>query len=123
MRILTLESNNGINWFSDNKMIANLDKFKSIVIQKNKPLNQPTHFMIENNKVDIESSVKLLVISIDNQLSFSQRITKICKSTSSQLNTLGRLKTFLGFKAKNVSISTFILSIFSYSACFVHLIN
>ena len=54
--------------------------------------------MIGNNKVDIESSVKLLGISIENQLSFNQHISNVWKSASNQLNDLGRLETFLGFE-------------------------
>ena len=38
-------------------MIVNPDKFKSIGVQKNQVLNPPTHFMIGNNKVDIQYSV------------------------------------------------------------------
>ena len=38
-------------------MIVNPDKFKSIGVQTNQVLNPPTHFMIGNNKVDIQYSV------------------------------------------------------------------
>ena len=54
--------------------------------------------MIGNNKVDLESSVKLLGIIIENQLSFNQYISNIWESAYNQLNDLGRLETFLGFK-------------------------
>ena len=63
---ITSESNNAVNWFSENKMIVIPDNFKSITVHKNLVLYQQTHFMIRNNKADIESSVKLLGISIDN---------------------------------------------------------
>ena len=78
-------------------MFVNPDKFKSIIIQKNKTLNQPDKILIGNNSVEITSSVKLLGMTIDNQLTFNIHITNICKSASNQLNALVRLKPFLGF--------------------------
>ena len=54
--------------------------------------------MIGKNKVDVESSVKLLGISIENQPSFNQHIRIIWKSASYQLKDLGKLETFLGFE-------------------------
>ena len=46
IRIRISESNNAIIWFSENKMIVNPDKFKSVEVQKNQVLSQPTHFII-----------------------------------------------------------------------------
>ena len=40
VKILTTESQNAIKWFSENKMIGNLNKFKSIIIQKKKSKKQ-----------------------------------------------------------------------------------
>ena len=37
VEILLAESQNAIKWVSENKMIVNPDKFKSIIIQKGKP--------------------------------------------------------------------------------------
>ena len=64
---------------------------------------QLTEFRTGNNKVDIESSGKLLGINIDTQLSFNLPV----KSASNQLNALEKLKTFLGFKEENVLINNF----------------
>ena len=63
---------------------------KSTVAQKNQVLNGLTHFKTGNSKVDIESSVKLLEVNIDNQLSFNQHIinkSSIFQSTKCSENT------------------------------------
>ena len=87
-------------------MFANPNKFLFFAVQKNRVCNQPTDFMIGNNKVDIGSSVKLLSINIDNQLSSTKTsVTSVSNQTN---NVLGRPKYFLGFKAKKVLINTFI---------------
>ena len=67
LKILIARSENAIKWFSDNKMVDNPDKFKSIIIQKNKP----KQFLIGNDVAEVASSVNLLGIHIDNQLNFN----------------------------------------------------
>ena len=110
VEILTTESQNAIKWFSENKMIVNPDKFKSIVIHKSNQTSKPKQFLIGNDVVEVASSVKLLGIHIDDQLSFNLHIRNICKSASKQLNALMRLKYFLGFRERKVLINSLILS-------------
>ena len=49
-------------------MIVNPDKFKSIILTKNKSDDIPTGFSIGTDIVSIEKSVKLLGIHLDNRL-------------------------------------------------------
>ena len=86
--ILKEQSEIVINWPSSNKMIVNPDKFKSIILTKNKSDDIPTGFSIGTDIVSIEKSVKLLGIHLDNRLNFNLHINTICKSASNQLNTL-----------------------------------
>ena len=53
-QILTTETNDPINWFSENRITVNPDKSKNIVVKKNEVFNQTTHFMIKNKLVGIE---------------------------------------------------------------------
>ena len=100
INVLKEESDVAINWFSRNEMTVNLDKFKSIVLTKNKSDDIPTGFSIATDIVSIEKSVKLLGIHLENRLNSNLRINTICKSSSSQLNTLVRLKKCLSFEQK-----------------------
>ena len=95
-------------------MIVNPDKFKSIILTKNKSDDIPTGFSIGTDIVSIEKSVKLLGIHLDNRLNFNLHINTICKSASNQLNALVRLKKFLSFEQKKVLVNSFILSNFDY---------
>ena len=72
------QSQNAIKWFSENKMIVNPDKFTSIIIQKSNQIGRPKQFLIGNDVVEVASSVKLLGIHIDDQLSFNLHISNIC---------------------------------------------
>ena len=55
-----MAESNAIKWFSENKMIVNPDKFKSIVIHKKRQTSKPKQFLIGNDVVEVASSVKLL---------------------------------------------------------------
>ena len=58
--------------------------------------------------------MKLLGVEIDDKLNFNHYINNICKSASSQLKTLLRLKHLLRFEEKNVLVNTFAMSNFNY---------
>ena len=114
VEILMAESQNASKLFSENKMIGNPGKLKSIVIHKNSQTSKPKQFSIGNNVVEVASLVKLLGIYIDDQLNFNLHISNICRSAFKQLSALVRLKCFLGFEESKVLINSFILSNFNY---------
>ena len=114
LEILMAESQIAIKLFSENKMIGNPGKLKSIVIHKNSQTSKPKQFLIGNNVVEVASSVKLLGIYIDDQLSFNLHISNICRSVLKQLSALVTLKCFLSFEESQVLINSFILSNFNY---------
>ena len=89
-----------------NKMILNPDKFQAIVLNKKHSGLTNTNFQVDNQMIELVSSVDLLGIQIDDKLNFNLRISKICKSAANQLNVLIRLKQFLSFHAKNVLINS-----------------
>ena len=82
LKVLKEEAEVAINWLSSNKMIVNPDKFKTIILTKNKSDDISTGFSI----VSIEKSVKLLGIHLDHRLNFNLYINTICKSGSNKLN-------------------------------------
>ena len=100
MHSLKLEFETAVKWFSANKTIVNPEKFKAIVISKNKSDYIASVFSIGSDSVNIEQSIKLLGIHLDNQLNFNLHIKKICKSASHPLNTLVRRKEFLDLVKK-----------------------
>ena len=63
---LKWETKIAVIWFSENKMIFNPDKFKAIVVSKNKPDYIRSGFSVGDDSVTIEQSVRLLGIDLDN---------------------------------------------------------
>ena len=65
-------------------------------------------------KIETKNTVKLLGITIDNQLNFDEHISELCKKASMQLNTISCLHRFMGKEQKEALINGFIFSSFNY---------
>ena len=62
----------------------------------------------------IALSVELLGIQIDDKLNLNLHISNICRSAANQLNSLIRLKPFLGFKENKILINSYFMANFNY---------
>ena len=84
--IKTLESETitALSWLKNNKMIANPEKFHSIILTTNKADNEDlelkTELNIGDKTIKSEQNVKLL--------NFDKHITDVCRKASTQLNAL-----------------------------------
>ena len=92
-----------IDWFKNNKMIVNPDKFQAILFDKRKSDHKNQRIVVDNQNIKVVSSVELLQIQIDYKLNFNLHISNICWPTANQLNALFRLKRIPGFKVKRIS--------------------
>ena len=69
---------------------------------------------INDLTINSENRVKLLDIEIDKKLSCEQHISALCNKASNQLNAIGRIQKFMGFKEKEVLLNSFVYSNFNY---------
>lgn len=112
---LESDSRKAINWFIDNHMIANPDKFKAIVIRKDQKDSTGIKFDINNQEILSLNKVTLLGVVIDNKLSFDAHISEICKSAARILNALKRQNKYVvGEKIRSIVVNTYVLSQFNY---------
>lgn len=95
-------------------MIVNPEKFQAIVVKKNAKMKDSYPLFINDQTINSENSVKLLGIEIDNKLSFEKHISNLCKKASNQLNAIGRIQKYMGFKEKEVLLNSFVYSNFNY---------
>ena len=72
LRTLEKESESAVDWFRNNKIIANPDTFQTIIMNKRRKNKKRHKLKIYNNEIQTTKSVNLLSIEIDNQLSFNQ---------------------------------------------------
>ena len=104
-------------WFPINLKQANPEKFQLIFF--NCKVESPV--ILDGCIIKPEKVVKLLGITIDENLSFSIHTQEICKKAGIQLSALRRLSFYLDSKAKLDLFRTFILSHFQYcSAVWYH---
>ena len=75
-----------INWFRNNNMIVNPDKFQLMLLQKFTKKVMQEKLLIDNNKIKSQNWVALLGITTDNWLSFDDHISKLCNKASMLLN-------------------------------------
>ena len=62
------ESNNAIEWFKNNLMIVNPDKFQAIILNTNSSKMDPYTLKFDNNVIQTSSEVTLLGREIDSKL-------------------------------------------------------
>ena len=109
--VLESESNIAIDWFETNKMIVNLGKFQSIIIDKKKQDHKKETFEIGDKVIEASPLVKLLGVQIDDKLNFNLHITNICRSAANQLHAL--IRQFLSLEAKKLLVNNYFYSNFN----------
>ena len=117
----TLESaaNMGIQWFRQNGMQANPNKFQAMLLgAKNE---NDFKFQIDGFTISTERCVKLLAVYIDHNLIFQSHVTHICKQAAKQISILRRFSNILNVKEKLSIFNTFILANFNYCPLAWHL--
>ena len=102
------------DWFQENNMIVNADKFQEIIVKGNSDISNQYTLNIDDNQVTSKKPVKLLGINTDNRLSLDEHVSSLCKKASNQLNAISRLYRNLGFKEKGVLINILVYANFNY---------
>ena len=96
-------------------MQANPSKFQFMLLKKiTCKIDLPDTLEICNTEIKRETDVKLLGITIDDQLKFNRHVDILCKKAARQLNVMYRFKGIFNFKEKETVYNTFILANFNY---------
>ena len=112
---LTQDSENAINWFKENFMQANPNKFQVMFLKPARSLiSSPTSLQLDNTVIQSSNEVLLLGIYIDDKLNFDKHVSNLCKKAARQLNILIRFQSQLRLKEKEIIFKTFILSNFNF---------
>ena len=109
---LERESESAIDWFKNNSMMTNPDKFQTITFSKN-PIDVTRNKNLRN-EIETTKSVKFLGVEFDYQIKFNEYISKLCYNTAMQQNPLYRLQKHMSKTEKNIITNNFICSNFNY---------
>ena len=85
---LEVKTNGIFQWFNENAMKANADKCHLLIT-----IDEERNISIGGEKIQNSKSGKLLGVTIDNRLSFTEHEYKICDKASQKLNALARLSS------------------------------
>ena len=97
-----------------NQLIVNWDKTKIMIISKsNKHLDNKRFLSVNDNKVEIVKSFKLLGVIIDDSLKFNDNISNTKKTINKKIFTLKKMK-YLNLSTKIQFYKSFILPHFDY---------
>ena len=103
LKTLERESQIATDWFKENNMIINADKFQAIIVKWVSDMCNKNTLNIDGNQVTSEKYVKRQGINLDNKLSFHEHVSSLCKKASNQLNAISRLHRYLGLRKKKSS--------------------
>ena len=99
-----------IKWFRDNYLLLNPDKCKLLISKHDKDIS----LIVDNEVIGCSKSVKLLGVTIDNRLDFSEHVSKLCKKVSTKLHALARVSNYMNQAKLRLLMKAFIESQFSY---------
>ena len=101
-------------------MIANAEKFKTIIFEKGNVDTNSIPLKIDNSTIKCSKDVTLLGLTIDCKLSFSKHISDICKKAANQLNAIKRFQKHLTNDMKRQVAKAFVMSNFNYCPILWH---
>ena len=97
-RQLEEDSKTLLNWVSNNMLKANPDKFHLLVNGDN------TNISVNADGYQIVNSHKeiLLGVTIDNKLSFTEHISRMCQKASQKLHALTRISRYMNTDKRRI---------------------
>ena len=90
-------------------MNANADKCHLLITT-----NEQRNIFVEGEQIQNSKSEKLLGVTMDNILSFTGHVHKICEKASQKLNALARLLSFMSLEKRRIIMKAFVHSQFEY---------
>ena len=100
-----VNTNDIFQWFNANAMKANADRCLLLITT-----NEERNISIRGEKIQNRKSEKLLGVTIDNKLSFSEYVHKICDKASQKHNALTRLSSFMSLEKGRIIMKAFVHS-------------
>ena len=100
-----------IQWFTVNEMAVNPRKFQVLFVGCG---DNPVQLDINGITILSSVSVKLLGVTIDSKLNFSQHIKNMCSKANQKISALLRIRRFLDLSQANTLCESYILSCYRY---------
>ena len=106
------DTHSALCWFRDNGMVANSSKFQVMFLGLKS--DQEYVFEIVKKPIPATSTVKLLGITIDCQLKFSEHVNTLFKKANNKASAFLRVAEYLDHDKRRTLYNTLIMSNFNY---------
>ena len=106
---LEVKTNDIFQWFNENAMKANADKCHLLITT-----NEEGNISIGGEKMQNSKNEKLLGVTINNKLSFTEHEHKICDKAIQKLNILAQLSSFMSLEKRRLIMKAFVNLQFGY---------
>ena len=93
-------------------MVANPEKFQSIILSRNGGVCTP--ISVKNNDLCPTNEIKVFGVTLDDRLNFKSHVDGICNRASRQINSFKRFSKYLKIDRRLSVYKNFIQSNFSY---------
>ena len=115
---LQSDANSAKVWCKQNKMHINFDKTTYMVLGTRYKIQdaQFLNLIIDNHDVKHVSQQKLLGLHIDDKLSFTTHIDKLCSAISSKISLLRKLSTYVSIEVQKKFYQGYIQPLIDYGS-------
>jgi len=100
-------------------MKANPDKF-SLIILSGRNRHEKVTLKLRSAQISSVPEVKLLGVTLDQNLNFTSHVRNVCKKAARQINAMSRLTNMLSIQTKLSMFNAFVKSNFAYCTLVFH---
>ena len=116
IHILENDIKTASKWSAGNGLVFNNDKLKYITFSSKRKVNDKSYLIRSNRKsIAEETTVKLLGVNFDQNLTWSSHVNSIVKASYGILRTLKTFKRFTPFKVRKSLAESLVLSRLNYN--------
>ena len=102
-----------LKWFRINSLQANPGKFQFMILGKKK--RNSAKLIINTTEVEESKKVVLLVITINNFLTFKEHIDNLCRTANYRLHASRRIRKYLSLETAKLLCNAFMNIQFNYA--------
>ena len=107
--MIILHSYQLFDWFSNNQMKANPDKYNLLTSS-----TDSIAIKIKDNEILNSECEKLLGVTIDNKLNFNNHLQKILRKAYPRVHVLARITPYMGIPKRELLMNSFFITQFNY---------
>ena len=109
MALLKADCENAVSWFTSNGKKANPGNFQFMNVSPHNVTDKKPELLVDDVVLKPETSVKVLGITIDSRLNFSQHVSNLCTKVA-----LVRISRYIDETSRYMIYNSFVRSNFKF---------